>query len=119
MLGFAWLVVEAMGLAAILWLLGDRVVRNLSRRELAPAVAFLIGFAIYLPTQIVPFHWGFLWMVIAILGHALHICATVLAIGLTLATQFDGPGRLGFRKHPPQAMPAESTASSPPPPPGI
>ena len=104
MLGFAWLVVEAMGLAAILWLLGDRVVRNLFRSELAPALAFLVGFAIYLPTQMIPFHWGVPWMVMAILGGALHICATVLAVGLTLATQFEN-SRLGFRK------------STPPPPP--
>ena len=88
LLSVAWFVTKAMGLAAILWLAGDRLSRNFLRRDVTPLVAFLIGFALYLPTQVLPFQLGLLWLTLSVLGEVLRICLTVLAVGLVLVTQF-------------------------------
>jgi len=108
----AWLATQAVGMAAVLWLLGHRISRNLLHREVAPIVAFLIGFAIYIPTQILPFYLGLPWLVFSLLGRTLDTCLSVLAVGLAVVTQF---GRV--TEFPPRAgaRPAGSEPPTPPP----
>lgn len=93
LLVFAWFVVKAMGMASILWLVGDRLVRSVHpSRDVTPLVGFLAGFLVYLPTQIIPFQLGLVWLTLGLLGNVLATCATVLAVGLTLVAQFGPSG---------------------------
>jgi hypothetical protein len=110
----AWFVLQVLGLASLLWVLGDRLGRNVLRREVSPAVAFLIGFLVYLPTQIIPFHLGFLWLSLGLLGYALHSCLVIFGAGLALSTHMTAFDGLRSRK----ASPAEDgqpPAPAPPP----
>jgi cytoskeletal protein CcmA (bactofilin family) len=121
LLSVAWFATQAVGMAAVLWLLGNRISRNLLRREAAPIVAFLIGFAIYIPTQILPFYLGLPWLVFSLLGRALDTCLSVLAVGLAMVTQFgrvtEFPPRAGARiagpepRTPPPAPPYSGSAA--------
>jgi hypothetical protein len=111
-LAIAWFVLQVLGLASLLWLLGDRLVRNVLHREVSPVVAFLIGFLEYLPTQVIPFHFGFLWLSLALLGYALHSCLVIFGVGLALSTHVTAFNGLRPRK----AAPTDAVAppASPP-----
>ncbi len=121
----AWFGVKAFGLASILWLLGDRIAHNALHREVKPLIAFLIGFLIYLPTQIVPPHLGVAWFSFSLLGSLLGTSLTVLAVGLCLVSQFGSVTVFAPRRPataapaappagPPPAAPPEPPASTPP-----
>jgi hypothetical protein len=107
-LAIAWFVLQVLGLASLLWLLGDRLGRNVLRREVSPAVAFLIGFLIYLPTQVVPFHLGLPWLGLGLIGYALHNCLVIFGVGLALSTHLTAFNGLRPRR------PAPAGAGEPP-----
>jgi hypothetical protein len=112
-LGIAWLVLQVMGLASLLWVLGDRLGRNVLQREVSPVVAFLLGFLIYLPTQVVPFHLGFLWLILGLLGYALHSCLVIFGVGLALSTHLSAFNGLRPRRPAPPAAAAATPAAPP------
>ncbi len=105
-LGLAAKLIKWIGLASILFLLGQQIGRNLLKRELSHFASVLGGFAVYAVIYLIP-----------ILGGFFAGAMSVLALGISILTRFgsDEPWR---RSAPPVGspmMPPGGPAAGPPP----
>ena len=111
-LTLAWYVTKCMGLAAIFFMVGDRIGRNLFNREFSLFPSLLIGYLIFGILLFIPLFVGLMiWKVLAVLG-----------VGIALSTRF-GSGQPWFRGKnrsapslPPSTQPPAGGEAPPPPP---
>jgi hypothetical protein len=91
---FALMVIKWIGLASLFLLIGQRLGRNLFKRDLAHLPAVLGGFVVY----------AILWLV-PLFGWAVSQFLDFLAVGMVLLTRFGSEEPWG-RQHPPSPQPA-------------
>ena len=102
---FLWFVVKVIkwvGLAAILYLMGNSAGRNLFRRDLPHLASVLCGFVIFAVINLVP-----------ILGWLFGMVMSALALGTALVTRFGTEVQPAMMPAPPGAAPAGPPAGSP------
>ncbi|MFQ5877100.1 MAG: hypothetical protein ACE5JH_05345 [Acidobacteriota bacterium] len=111
-LGLAMVVTKWLGLAAILFLLGQTLGRNVLKRDLPHLSCVLGGFVVYALLSLVP-----------VFGGIFKLALSVLAVGLAIVSRFGTEGPLGSPVAagapspgaPPHAgQPPESPAAPPP-----
>ncbi|PYT15050.1 MAG: hypothetical protein DMF51_07395 [Acidobacteria bacterium] len=105
-LGLATKLIKWIGLASILFLLGQQIGRNVLKRDLSHFASVLGGFAVYAVIYLIP-----------ILGAFFAGAMSVLALGISILTRFgsDEPWRRsGLPAGPPPIPPSGSSAGPPP-----
>ena len=104
-LGLAAKLVKWIGLAAILFLLGHTIGRNVLKRELSHFAAVMGGFAVYAVIYLVP-----------VLGSFFSGALSVMALGISILTRFgsEEPWRKPGTQTPP-TVPPPGTPTGPPP----
>lgn len=107
-LGFAVKVIKWLGLAAILFLVGQTMGRNLFKRDLSHLACVMGGFVVYAVLSLIP-----------LFGAAFTIVLNMLAVGIALLTKFGADESWGRAQPlpPPRQAPGRPAAPVPPVPP--
>jgi hypothetical protein len=107
-LGFAVKVIKWLGLASILFLIGQTMGRNLFGRDLSHLACVMGGFVVYAVLSLIPFFGG-----------AFTIVMNMLAVGIALLTKFGADEPWGRERslpppEPGSASPSPGETSAPP-----